>query len=259
MTDLKISRRFFLIGGAAAAASALSACSSVSAPKRAVGSAPLPQTTSARSNRVDVCDTYNGIDAAWCSKDETRRISTRPANAPAPHMVTYTGTQPVGSIIINNQTRNLYFLNAPGQAIVFRIAIGKVGETISPNLHDETTFIMQRGAQWPIYSPDRDGDGWGDENFPGGINNPLGARAIYLGRENGTPTTYRIHGTSQPWHLGEMVSGGCFRMFNADVIYLYDMVERFGYGGKVIVLNDPSFEDRRIASANLPNYKLTLS
>ena len=66
------------------------------------------------------------------------------------------------------------------------------------------------------------------DHMPGGINNPLGARAIYIGS-----TLYRIHGTNEPWTIGGDVSSGCIRMVNDDVIDLYDRVK---IGAKVIVL-----------------------
>jgi lipoprotein-anchoring transpeptidase ErfK/SrfK len=64
--------------------------------------------------------------------------------------------------------------------------------------------------------------------MPGGVNNPLGARAIYIGS-----TLYRIHGTNEPWSIGQNVSSGCIRMVNDDVIDLYSRVK---IGAKVIVL-----------------------
>jgi lipoprotein-anchoring transpeptidase ErfK/SrfK len=63
----------------------------------------------------------------------------------------------------------------------------------------------------------------------GGPNNPLGARAMYIGS-----TLYRIHGSNEPWSIGQAVSSGCIRMVNEDVIHLYDQVP---IGTKVVVLN----------------------
>jgi lipoprotein-anchoring transpeptidase ErfK/SrfK len=67
---------------------------------------------------------------------------------------------------------------------------------------------------------------------PGGLNNPLGARAIYL-YQNGNDTMFRIHGTNQPWSIGEAMSSGCVRMLNQDVIDLYARVQP---GGRVHVI-----------------------
>ncbi len=67
---------------------------------------------------------------------------------------------------------------------------------------------------------------------PGGLNNPLGARAIYL-YQNGNDTMFRIHGTNQPWSIGQAMSSGCVRMLNHDVIDLYERVET---GGRVHVI-----------------------
>ncbi len=68
--------------------------------------------------------------------------------------------------------------------------------------------------------------------MPGGEDNPLGARALYLWQQN-RDTLYRIHGTNEPWTIGKNVSSGCIRMFNDDVVDLYD---RVSVGTKVVVL-----------------------
>ena len=65
--------------------------------------------------------------------------------------------------------------------------------------------------------------------MPGGLQNPLGARAMYIGS-----TIYRIHGTNQPWTIGQAMSSGCIRMANEDVVHLYDQVN---IGTRVIVRN----------------------
>ena len=75
--------------------------------------------------------------------------------------------------------------------------------------------MLQRDPSLPAY-------------MPGGLDNPLGARALYLGR-----TLYRIHGTNEPATIGQYVSSGCIRLRNADVIHLYD---RVSVGANVIVL-----------------------
>ena len=69
-------------------------------------------------------------------------------------------------------------------------------------------------------------------NMKGGVGNPLGARALYLFNASGD-TQYRIHGTSEPWTIGQAVSSGCIRMRNEDVIDLYG---RVGVGAKVVVI-----------------------
>ena len=71
---------------------------------------------------------------------------------------------------------------------------------------------------------------------PGGPENPLGARAMYLWQDN-TDTLYRIHGTNEPWTIGQNVSAGCIRMTNEDVVDLYD---RTAIGAKVVVLSSIS-------------------
>ena len=89
---------------------------------------------------------------------------------------------------------------------------------------------MSRKAEWPAWHPPaemREREPDLPVRMEGGEDNPLGARALYLGN-----TLYRIHGTHQPWTIGESVSSGCIRLRNEDVISLYDMVQ---VGAKVIV------------------------
>jgi lipoprotein-anchoring transpeptidase ErfK/SrfK len=95
-----------------------------------------------------------------------------------------------------------------------------------------------RKAEWPTWTPpaemiERDPRLAEFANgMPGGPDNPLGARSMYL-YEGGRDTIYRIHGTSEPWSIGLSVSSGCIRMVNEDAIDLYERVE---IGAKVIVL-----------------------
>ncbi len=96
-----------------------------------------------------------------------------------------------------------------------------------------------RKAEWPSWTPSPNMLRTNPEKnrkyaggVPGGINNPLGARALYLYR-GGRDTMFRIHGTNQPWSIGQAMSSGCIRMMNHDVIDLY---ERAKVGGRVVVL-----------------------
>ncbi len=117
-------------------------------------------------------------------------------------LVTFSGPHRPGTIIINTSERRLYLVTAPGQALRYGIGVGRIGFTWS-------------GTRLP-------------RHMVGGIDNPLGARAIYLGS-----SLYRIHGSNEPETIGQAVSSGCFRMTNEDVIDLYDRVP---VGAKVVVL-----------------------
>ena len=137
-----------------------------------------------------------------------------------------------GTIVIDADKHFLYYVLPDFQAIRYGIGVGREGFGWAG--------VVDVGykTEWPTWTPPKEmierdprlaeyADG-----MPGGPDNPLGARAIYL-YENGQDTIYRIHGTSEPWSIGLSVSSGCIRMVNEDVIDLYERVEK---GAKVIVL-----------------------
>lgn len=129
-----------------------------------------------------------------------------------------------GTIVISTSARRLYLVTAPGQAISYGIGVGRIGFTWAGT----RTVSMKR--EWPDWTPPaqmlrRRPDL--PRHMVGGIENPLGARAIYLGS-----SLYRIHGSNEPETIGQAVSSGCFRLTNEDVIDLYDRVR---VGAKVVV------------------------
>ncbi|MFM9941695.1 MAG: L,D-transpeptidase [Hyphomicrobiaceae bacterium] len=135
---------------------------------------------------------------------------------------------PAGSIVIVNKERRLYFIEPDGTARRYPVAIG---------VHDEVWVgreVVTKKRENPRWiEPDEDGEG---EVIEGGDpRNPLGKRAIYLGT-----TLWRIHGTIRPKSIGKAASNGCIRMFNEDVIDLY---ERVALGAEVFVVN--ALTDRR--------------
>jgi lipoprotein-anchoring transpeptidase ErfK/SrfK len=145
------------------------------------------------------------------------------------HNVPYRGNEPVGTIIINKRERFLYYVESPGRAIRFGIAVGRDGARWSGEA------IVGRRAKWPSWTPTanmRRRNPNLPQRVPGGPQNPLGARALYLYR-NGRDTLYRIHGTNEPWSIGNAASSGCIRMLNEHVLELYGTVRN---GARVIVL-----------------------
>jgi lipoprotein-anchoring transpeptidase ErfK/SrfK len=140
-------------------------------------------------------------------------------------LVSFPASYRPGTIVISTSRRRLYFVTGPGQAISYGIGVGRIGFTWSGT----RTVSMKR--EWPDWTPPaqmlrRRPDL--PRHMVGGIENPLGARAIYLGS-----TLYRIHGSNEPETIGQAVSSGCFRLTNEDVIDLYDRVR---VGAKVVVL-----------------------
>lgn len=129
-----------------------------------------------------------------------------------------------GTIVVRHSERRLYYVLGNGQAIRYAIAVGREGEAFSG------TSTVSNKREWPSWTPTpnilkRQPDL--PRFVEGGPNNPMGARALYLGQ-----TLYRIHGTNEPWMIGEEASSGCIRMTNDDVIDLYN---RTSMGATVVV------------------------
>ena len=132
-------------------------------------------------------------------------------------VVPYSGTEPVGSIVIDAAKRHLYFILMNGTALRFGIAVGRQGASW------HGTAVVGRKAKWPSWTPTanmRKKDPTLPIRMAGGPKNPLGARALYLFKD-GVDTLYRIHGTNTPSSIGKSVSSGCIRMFNENVFELF--------------------------------------
>ena len=145
-----------------------------------------------------------------------------------PQMVSYSGGEKPGTLVIDTNKRFLYLVEGNGQARRYGIGVGKQG------FGWKGTQKVSRKAEWPTWTPpkemiarERKKGRILPAQMKGGINNPLGARALYLGS-----TLYRIHGTNQPWTIGKAMSSGCFRMRNEDVSDLYGRVP---VGTRVVV------------------------
>jgi lipoprotein-anchoring transpeptidase ErfK/SrfK len=139
--------------------------------------------------------------------------------------VSYDGHEKPGTLIINTQERLLYLVQENGRAIRYGIGVGRPGFTWAG-----TRQITQK-REWPDWTPPpemlkRRPDL--PRHMAGGVDNPLGARAMYLGS-----SLYRIHGSNEPWTIGTAVSSGCIRMRNEDVVDLYSKVK---VGTRVVVL-----------------------
>ena len=124
--------------------------------------------------------------------------------------------QPRGSIYISTAERRLYLILGNGEALRYGIGVGRDG------FHWTGTHRITAKREWPGWTPPAEMRARRPDlprYLPGGIENPLGARAMYLGS-----TLYRIHGSNEPETIGHAVSSGCFRMTNEDAIDLYNRV-----------------------------------
>jgi lipoprotein-anchoring transpeptidase ErfK/SrfK len=130
-----------------------------------------------------------------------------------------TGERP-GTIVVNTGERHLYYVLEGGQAIRYGVGIGKDGFTWSGRAK------VGRKAEWPVWTPppemmERQPETREFANgMPGGLTNPLGARALYI-YQDGRDTLYRLHGTLEVWSIGGAVSSGCVRLLFHDIIDLY--------------------------------------
>jgi lipoprotein-anchoring transpeptidase ErfK/SrfK len=149
-----------------------------------------------------------------------------PIAAVAPPIVPLARSEPAGSIIIDTQGRRLYYVLAGNNAYQYPISVGRIGFTWTG------TQKISRIADWPTWTPPAEmiaREPWLPRVMTGGVNNPLGAKALYLG-----DSLYRIHGTNDPKTIGFASSSGCFRMMNHHVTHLATLA---GVGTQVRVVS----------------------
>ena len=154
----------------------------------------------------------------------------------APQQVNFATPYEPGRLIVLPRAHFLYFVTAPGEARRYGVGVGRAG------LEFTGTATIDVKKKWPTWRPTDEMIAREPETYarfkdndyvqPGGPENPLGSRALYL-FQNGRDTYYRIHGTNQPASIGRSVSNGCIRMINAHV---QDLYERVPIGTKVTVL-----------------------
>ncbi|WP_243367665.1 L,D-transpeptidase [Microvirga solisilvae] len=157
----------------------------------------------------------------YSTQDETVKAQASPVPR---EVVSFDGRYAPGTIVVSTSERRLYYVMGDGKALRYGVGVGRPGFTWGGS----NTITMKR--EWPDWRPPaamlkRRPDL--PRYMKGGPDNPLGARAMYLGS-----TIYRIHGSNEPETIGEAVSSGCIRMTNEDVIDLYN---RAKVGARVIV------------------------
>jgi len=194
---------------------------------------------------------YDPSSHKWVTYDETKVIRDASIAMPSSRqmvrvhypkpdpkfdrqVVGYQTDEKPGTIIIDTGKKFLYYVMDGGEALRMGVGVGREGFGWSGVVHvggkrvEPKWFppadMVERQPELAKYTAN---------GMPGGEGNPLGERALYLYDERGRDTLYRIHGTIEPWSIGQNVSSGCIRMLNENVITLYDMVP---IGTKVIVL-----------------------
>ncbi len=163
--------------------------------------------------------------------------------------VEYNGPEGAGTIVVDPYARLLYHVTEKGRAMRFSVAVGKAGKGF------KGAAVVSRKESYPSWTPTKnmvrsDPALYGPlaGGLKGGLDNPLGARALYLYR-NGKDTMYRIHGTMDPSSIGKATSAGCIRLFNQDIIDMFDetkmgtrvkvrsLAESLQYEGPVVELH----------------------
>lgn len=162
---------------------------------------------------------------------QTSRRQRMPDPIYAAQVVDYATEQSPGTIVIDTQDKFLYYVLKDGMAIRYGVGVGKEGFGWTG------TVKVGRKAEWPTWTPPAAMIKRRPElvkyasGMPGGPDNPLGARALYL-YDGGRDTMFRIHGTNEPWSIGYNVSSGCIRMLNEHVTELHRIAK---IGTKVVV------------------------
>lgn len=141
-----------------------------------------------------------------------------------PRVIRLAGDLPAGEIHVDPTAFALYWTLPEGKAIRYTCGIGRAG------LYESGTFTIGAKKEWPSWTPTQDMikrdpkyKKW-ENGQPGGPDNPLGARALYLFVPGIGDTFLRIHGTSAPWTINSAVSNGCVRLTNAHIAHLYQQV-----------------------------------
>ncbi len=160
----------------------------------------------------------------------------RPSVSPSrPDRISFASSYAPGTIVIDTAARRLYLVQSSREALLYPISVGREGFTWTG------TERISRVASWPDWHPPaemRQRQPYLPVKMTGGVYNPLGAKALYLGN-----TLYRIHGTDNARTIGRATSSGCFRMTNGHVT---DLSRRVGVGTTVVVVNRLSSRTARV-------------
>jgi len=223
-----LSRRTFLVGSSLFAAAALSACSETTRPALAGAAFPKPPTPAEQPPIVEVASRDPDYMSMYAAREDggyqlpaipfdkvDRRLLRQVVDDP-------TG-EPAGTVVVNTGEKYLYWVLKNGKAVRYGVGLGRQGYSWKGRA------VVQWKRKWPTWTPpdamikrDPKLEKW-RQGQPPGLKNPLGSRALYIFKD-GVDTLYRIHGSPEWRSIGTSASAGCVRMFNQDVIDLYERV-----------------------------------
>ena len=212
---------------ATALAGALSVCVLASAPAEAAPYDPFDSNPGEDYYAGQPYDAPSYRTQGGYGQGQSAGSTDQAQVAPIPReLVPFNGNYTPGTIVVSTAERRLYLVLGDGMALRYGVGVGRPGFTWSG------TKTITAKREWPSWTPPKEMLARRPDlprYMAGGIDNPLGARAMYIGG-----TLYRIHGSNEPDTIGQAVSSGCIRMTNDDVTDLYSRVK---VGAKVVVLN----------------------
>ncbi|PDQ21383.1 hypothetical protein CN311_09410 [Mesorhizobium sanjuanii] len=229
-TEIQLSRRSVLTGAGAVALLGVAGCSqtldlpSLQLDDTATGSIrPVRPSISVDKNITSPDVMYAALTDGGFNVPKVPYLKVKPEFR-RQIVVDKTGEAP-GTIVVHLEERKLYLVQPGGDAIRYGVGIGKDGFRWSGRAN------IQYGKEWPIWTPPPEMIARKPElvkwqgGQPGGLENPLGARALYI-YQDGRDTGYRIHGSPEWWSIGQAMSSGCVRLINQDIIDLYSRVSK---------------------------------
>lgn len=223
MTTTPLTRRGFMAGASSLLALAAAGCTTTQQPTTPAVPPPPPIPEWALLMYGPVLDEQFPVPAVDLRYVEPQYFRQR---------VAYPTTERPGTVIVDTSNRFLYHVENDGMAMRYGAGIGRAGFEWSGRGH------IAYKREWPVWTPpsemvDREPEleRWRNGQPPG-LDNPLGARALYI-HEGNRDTIYRIHGTGEAWTIGHAVSSGCVRLLHQDVIHLADNVRP---GSTIIVM-----------------------
>ncbi|GAB2188295.1 L,D-transpeptidase [Roseibium sp. LAB1] len=220
----KLTRRTFLAGTASLAGLAVSGCVSSDGAQEPV---PLSEDPAYLSMYRSMPTEQFPLPAINLKKVPERFYRQQ---------VDYRTTEKVGTLVVDTSSFYLYLVQENGKAMRYGVGLGRAGFEWSGRAE------IARKAEWPKWTPpdemiEREPElekwSWRNGGMPPGLENPLGARALYI-FQDGRDTLYRLHGTAEYWTIGNAVSSGCVRLMNQDIIDLYGRVP---VGSPIVVLS----------------------
>lgn len=229
-TEIQLSRRTVLTGAGAMALLGVAGCSqtldlpSLQPDDVTTGSiTPMRPSISVDKNITSPDVMYAALNDGGFNVPKVPYLKVKPEFR-RQIVVDPTGEQP-GTIVVHLKERLLYLVQSGGDAIRYGVGIGKDGFRWSGRAN------IQYGKEWPVWTPPPEMIARKPElvkwrgGQPGGLENPLGARALYI-YQDGRDTGYRIHGSPEWWSIGNAMSSGCVRLINQDIIDLYSRVSK---------------------------------